>query len=194
MRTVIYARVSTKDKGQSIDMQLEALKPFIESRGWTLQHIYSDTVSGSKESREGLDKLMADAKKRKFDCVCVFAFDRFARSLSHLVRALDDFQALGIQFFSYTQTFDTTTPMGKAMFGIIGTMAELERSLIRERVSTRVRQLIAAGKPWGAKPKVWDRDAALKEISEGATLRPTAKKYGVSHMTLKREAKKHATN
>lgn len=188
MRAAIYCRISTKDKGQSHDLQLLALRPFIESRGWQLVGVYSDTISGTKDSRPELDKLMLAARQRKIDVICVWKFDRFARSVSHLVRAAEEFQALGVQFVSLTEQLDTSTPMGKALFGIMATMAQLERDLISERVKTKVGQIIASGKAWGAPRKVWRRDEALADLATGESLRKVAAKYGISHTSLRREA------
>jgi DNA invertase Pin-like site-specific DNA recombinase len=133
VRSRLYCRVSTTD--QNVDMQLAALREYAERRGWQLAAEYVDHgVSGSREKRPALDKLMADARRRAMDAVVVFRFDRFARSVSHLARALDEFRALGIEFVSLHEAIDTSTPMGRAMFHIAGAFAELEREIIRERV------------------------------------------------------------
>jgi DNA invertase Pin-like site-specific DNA recombinase len=133
MRSVLYCRVSTTD--QNVEVQLTALREYAERRGWQVAGEYVDLgVSGSKERRPALDKLMADARRRAMDAVVVFRFDRFARSVSHLARALDEFRALGIEFVSLHEAIDTSTPMGRAMFHIAGAFAELEREIIRERV------------------------------------------------------------
>src|SRR5262245_22359637 len=133
MRTALYARVSTSE--QSTEMQLAALRQYVERRAWNLCHEYVDEgFSGSRERRPALDRLMADARRRSFDAVVVFRFDRFARSVSHLARALDEFRALGIEFVSLHEAVDTSTPMGRAMFHIAGAFAEIEREIIRERV------------------------------------------------------------
>ena len=133
MRSVLYCRVSTTD--QNVDVQLTALREYAERRGWQVAGEYVDQgVSGSKEKRPALDKLMADARRRAMDAVVVFRFDRFARSVSHLARALDEFRALGIEFVSLHEAIDTSTAMGRAMFHIAGAFAELEREIIRERV------------------------------------------------------------
>lgn len=186
MRAAIYCRVSTKDKGQSCDMQLNALKPFILARGWELVGIYSDTISGTKDSRPALDRLMADARSRKIDCVCVWRFDRFARSSKHLMLSLEEFNSLGVQFVSLTEQLDTTSSMGKAMFTILAAFSQLERDIIAERVRTKVQQLIAGGKVWGRPLKTFRRDQALVDLQAGMSLRATAKKYGVSHSTISR--------
>ncbi len=106
LRVGIYARVSTDM--QSVDMQLDSLRQYGGNRGWTIQQVYSDQgISGAKVKRPALDQLMSDARKRKFDCVLVWAFDRFARSTQHLLMALEEFKAVGIQFVSYQQNIDT---------------------------------------------------------------------------------------
>ena len=133
MRTALYARVSTSD--QSTEMQLAALRQYAERRGCSVSQEYVDQgFSGSRERRPALDRLMAEARRQAFGAVVVFRFDRFARSVSHLARALDEFRALGIEFVSLHEAVDTSTPMGRAMFHIAGAFAELEREIIRERV------------------------------------------------------------
>ena len=134
MRSAIYARVSTTNNGQDPTMQTHELREYIERRGWQLAGDYVDWMTGTKDRWPELDKLMADAHKRKFDVVAVWKFDRFARSVSHLLRALETFKALGIDFVSYSEQMDTSTPAGKMCFTVLGAVAELERSLIAERV------------------------------------------------------------
>jgi DNA invertase Pin-like site-specific DNA recombinase len=148
MEAAIYARVSTSD--QSTDMQLAALRQYAERRGWQLCREYVDEgVSGSRERRPALDRLLADARRRAFGAVVVFRFDRFARSVSHLARALDEFRALGIEFVSLHEAVDTSTPMGRAMFHIAGAFAELEREIIRERVKAGLQNARRRGKRLG---------------------------------------------
>ena len=113
MRAAIYARVSTANNGQDPVMQTREMGEFCERRGWTLLEYVDIGVSGTKEKRPALDRLMADAHKRRFDVVVVWRFDRFARSVSHLLRALETFQALGIEFVSLSEQMDTSTPTGK---------------------------------------------------------------------------------
>src|SRR5207249_6599161 len=111
------------------------LREYCERRGWQVTSEYVDVgISGSKDSRPELNRLMADAHKRRFDVVCVWKFDRFARSVSHLLRALETFKALGIEFCSFPEQMDTSTPTGRMIFTVLGAVAELERSLIAERV------------------------------------------------------------
>ncbi len=134
-RVAIYARVSTKNNGQDPETQLMALREYVQARGLEVFGEYVDIgISGSKDSRPALNRLMADARKRRFDTVLVARFDRFARSTRHLVLALEEFNALGVDFISLSESVDTSTPMGKMVYTVIAAVAELERSLIRERV------------------------------------------------------------
>ena len=153
MRAAIYARVSTANNGQDPRVQTRELGEFCERRGWTLAEYVDIGISGTKEKRPALDRLMADAHKRRFDVVVVARFDRFARSVSHLLHALETFQALGIQFVSLSEQLDTSTPTGKMIFTVLGAVAELERSLIVERVKAGLRNARAKGKRLG-RPKV----------------------------------------
>jgi DNA invertase Pin-like site-specific DNA recombinase len=112
LRVALYARVSTLNHGQDPEMQLRELLEYAAARRWTVAGEYVNRgISGSVESRPELNRLMADARKRRFDCVAVWRFDRFARSTRHLLTALDEFRSLGIQFVSYSEAIDTTTPL-----------------------------------------------------------------------------------
>src|SRR4051812_9463148 len=150
MRAAIYARVSTVGNGQSPEMQLRELREYCHHRGWQISGEYVDNgISGSKDSRLELNRLMVDAHKRRFDVVAVWEFFRFARSVSHLFRALEKFKALGIEFCSFSEQMDTSTPTGKMVFTVLGAVAELERSLIAERVRAGLRNARAKGKRLG---------------------------------------------
>jgi DNA invertase Pin-like site-specific DNA recombinase len=134
MRVALYARVSTLN-GQHPEMQLGELREYGARRGWQITAEYVDQgVSGSREHRLELDRLMSDAHRRKFDLIAVWKIDRFGRSLKHLVNALADLDAYGVAFFSLRDNLDLSTPSGRLMFQVIGAMSEFERSLIRERV------------------------------------------------------------
>ena len=133
-KAAIYARVSTED--QNAAMQVEELRSMCERRGWEIYNEYVDGgYSGTKTSRPALDQMMKDARRRKFDIVLVWKFDRFARSTKQLVVALEDFQLLGIDFFSYSENIDTSTAMGEMIFTIFAALAQFERALIVERVN-----------------------------------------------------------
>jgi DNA invertase Pin-like site-specific DNA recombinase len=135
-------------------MQTRELREYAERRGWTVASEYVDIgISGTKEKRPELDRLMADAHRRRFDAVVVWKFDRFARSVSHLLRALETFRAQGIEFVSFSEQLDTSTPAGKMVFTVLGAVAELERGLIVERVKAGLRNARTKGKRLG-RPKV----------------------------------------
>src|SRR6201987_2318417 len=189
VRTAIYARVSTANNGQDPKMQTRELQEYCERRGWKVSGEYVDEgISGSKDSRPQLDRLMADAHRRRFDAVVVWRFDRFARSVSHLLRALETFKALGIEFVSLSEQVDTTTPTGKLVFTILGAVAELERSLIAERVKAGLRNARAKGKSLG-RPRVAVDAARIARLhSQGRSIREIADELGYSrslvHKTL----------
>lgn len=170
MRVAIYARVSTANNGQDPTMQTRELREYAERRGWTVSGEYVDIgISGTKEKRPELDRLMTDAHRRRFDAVVVWKFDRFARSVSHLLRALETFKAQGIEFVSFSEQLDTSTPTGKLVFTVLGAVAELERSLIVERVKAGLRNARAKGKTLGRPRAILDitRIAALREQGFG---------------------------
>jgi DNA invertase Pin-like site-specific DNA recombinase len=143
-------------------------------------------ISGTKEKRPALDRLMADAHRRKFDVVVVWRFDRFARSVSHLLRALETFQALGIEFVSHSEQMDTSTPTGKMVFTVLGAVAELERSLIVERVKAGLRNARAKGKKLGRPKKVMDAARIAGLRAQGLPWRAIAGQLGVGLATLHR--------
>jgi DNA invertase Pin-like site-specific DNA recombinase len=180
LRVAIYARVSTTNHGQDVGLQTRELRQFAEARGWMVSGEYVDAgVSGAKDSRPELNRLMADAHKRHFDVVCVWRFDRFARSVSHLLRALETFKALGIDFVSYSEQMDTSTPAGKMVFTVLAAVAELERSLIVERVKAGLRNAKAKGKRLGRPHIVVDvrKVAMLRE--QGRSWPQIAEQLGV---------------
>jgi DNA invertase Pin-like site-specific DNA recombinase len=186
-RVAIYARVSTVNHGQDAGLQTRELCQFAEARGWKLADEYVDAgVSGSKDFRPELNRLMADAHKRRFDVVCVWKFDRFARSVSHLLRALETFQALGIEFVSLSEQLDTSTPTGKMVFTVLGAVAELERSLIAERVRAGLRNAKAKGKRLGRPRKVIDAAKIATLRAQGHSWRTIARQLGISARSARR--------
>ena len=189
MRVAIYARVSTTNHGQDVTMQTRELRQFCELRGWTVTAEYIDNgVSGAKDSRPELNRLMADAGKRRFDIVAVWRFDRFARSTSHLLRALEQFRALGIDFVSFSENVDTSTPTGKMVFTVLGAVAELERSLIAERVRAGLRNAVAKGQKLGRPCAKLDGARIATLRGQGRSIRQIAVELGCSaglvHKTL----------
>src|SRR5579862_1166102 len=152
-RVALYARVSTSNGQQDPEMQLRELREFAEHRGLSITGEYVDRMTGSKDSRPALNRLMADASRRKFDAVLVWKLDRFGRSLRHLVNAIAELEAIGVAFISFRNNVDLSTPLGRLMFQIIGAMAEFERALIQERVRAGLRNARAKGKRLG-RPRV----------------------------------------
>jgi DNA invertase Pin-like site-specific DNA recombinase len=189
MRVALYARVSTSGNGQSPEMQLRELREYCERRGWQITGEYIDAgVSGAKDSRPELNRLMAEAHRRRFDAVVVWKFDRFARSVSHLLRALDTFNSLGIAFVSLSEQIDTTTPAGKMVFTVLGAVAELERSLISERVKAGLRNATAKGKHIGRPKVALDRSQIARLRAQGLSWLAIAEKLGVGEGTVRRMA------
>lgn len=166
-------------------MQTRELEQFAQARGWQLVGSYVDEgISGTKDRRPALDRLMSDAHKRKFDVVVCWRFDRFARSVSHLLRALENFNALGVAFVSLSENVDTTTPTGKMIFTVLGAVAELERSLIVERVRAGMRNAQAKGKVIG-RPKANVNTSQIARLRDsGASWREIAKTTGLSIGTV----------
>src|SRR3984885_12572066 len=184
MRIGIYARVSTRD--QSCDLQVRDLRAYCAARGFDLVREYVDVgQSGAKDSRPELNILMDDARKRQFDAIVVRRFDRFARSTKHLLTALEEFRSLGIQFISYQENVDTSTPLGQALFTIVSAVAQLERELIRERVSAGIRNARANGKQLGRPKTSVDRERILELKAQGHSLRQIAANLGVGYGTVR---------
>jgi DNA invertase Pin-like site-specific DNA recombinase len=187
IRAAIYARVSTVNNGQDPAMQTRELREYCERRVWNVVAEFVDLgISGAKDRRPELDKLMADARRRKFDVVVVWRFDRCARSVRHLLRALDEFQALRIDFVSLSEALDTSTPSGRMTFTVLGAVAELERSLIAERVRAGLRNARARGVRLGRPKAVGDPDRIAALRGSGASWRAIGRELGIAPETAKR--------
>lgn len=190
MKVAIYVRVSTND--QSTEMQLRDLQEYVKARGLEVYKMYEDHgVSGSKTKRPALDALMDDAKKHKFQTVVVWRFDRFARSVEHLVVALRELSERGIDFVSYKENLDTTTSTGKAMFQMIAVMAELERNIIRERVLAGINNAKLKGKRLGRKPTINQLiiNTIFTMASNGKSIREIASHLGIGKSSVQRSLK-----
>jgi len=190
-KVALYARTSTRNHGQDPETQLFALREYAQARGLEVFHEYVDVgISGSKDSRPQLERLMMAARRLKFSAVAVARFDRFSRSVRHLVMALDEFNALGVDFISLSEAVDTSTPMGKMVFTVIASVAELERSLIKERVLMGLDRARAQGTLLGRPP---GSKANVKKIhklrSQGLSIRQIASEMKVSKSTVCRLAK-----
>ena len=145
-------------------------------------------ISGMKDSRPELNRLMADAHRRRFDAIVVWKFDRFARSVSHLLRALETFKALGVDFVSLSEQIDTSTPIGKMVFTILGSVAEMERSMIAERVKAGMRNARSKGKHIGRPRATADANQICRLSALGTPWRRIGEQLGVSARTAKRIA------
>ena len=185
-RAAIYARVSTHN-GQNPEMQLEELRAYCKRRDWELAGEYVDTgISGAKEHRPALDRLLSDCRKRLADAVVVYRYDRFARSLRQLVNALEEFRALGIDFVSLHEGVDTSTPNGRLVFGIFASIAEFERELIRDRLRSGLASAKAKGKRLG-RPRVFvDRARITTLRAQGRSWSSICKELRVSKGTAQR--------
>lgn len=186
----IYARVST-DR-QSTESQSNALRDFIEKRSWTLFKEYVDAgFTGSNTKRPAFTEMMADAKRRAFDVLLVYKLDRLSRSLKDLITTLDDLQSLGIDFVSYDNGLDTTTPTGRLLFHVVGAVAEFEKEIIRERVKTGLENAKRKGKRLG-RPKiptqVFEEAKALRE--QGLSFRSIEGRLGIHESTIRYKIKK----
>ncbi len=203
-RAVICVRVSTSNRvsngdgfEQNPEVQEVPLRQMIAQRGWTLLRVYSDRMSGAKENRPGLNGLMQAARRGEIDAVVVWRFDRFARSIEQLVLALAEFRALGIDFVSCQEALDTSTPMGKAMFTIIGAMAELERNVIRERVLAGMEYArhhgTKTGKAIGRPKRIFDRAEVFRLRASGLSIERIAGQMRVGVGTVVRVIQAHQT-
>jgi len=179
MRVALYARVSTLN-GQHPEMQLSELREYAARRGWKIVGEYVDEgVSGSKESRPQLNRLMADARRRRLDAVLCWKIDRFGRSLKHLVNALADLDAYGVAFISLKDNLDLSTPSGRLMFQIIGAMAEFERALCQERVRAGLKNARANGKTLGRPRAMVDAAQIASLRASGASWQRIADQMGI---------------
>ena len=183
-RAAIYTRISTGE--QNADLQSRELPEFCDRRGWQVGDVYSDVMTGAKDKRPALDRLMADARRGKFQLVAVWRFDRFARSTSHLLRALEEFAALGIDFVSVTEAIDTSTPAGRMVFTVLGAVAELERSIIRERVIAGQRAAMKRGVKFGRPTVTVDAAQVRRLRDDGLSWRAIAAQTGITKDTLRR--------
>jgi DNA invertase Pin-like site-specific DNA recombinase len=180
----VYARVSTMD--QNCEVQLADLRRYVSQRFGKSYEYVDVGVSGTQRKRPQLDALVKDAKKRLFEVVLVWKFDRFARSLKHLIDSLQEFRALGIDFISFTEGIDTTTPTGELLFNIVGAVAQFERDLIAERVRAGIAHARALGKRIGRPPASVDLAEVVTLRRQGLSLRSVAKTLGIPVSPVRR--------
>ena len=190
-RAALYMRVSSLD--QHPETQVYDLRQMAAQRGYEVVQEYTDRISGVKARRPGLDALMADARRGRFDVVLVWASDRIARSVKHFLEVLDELNRLQIEFVSFRENIDTGGPLGRAIVVIVGAIAELERSLIIERVRAGMRRAKLEGRRIGRHPLELDREAILRDRQRGQSLGQLAKTYRVSRATVHRVLHEHAS-
>jgi DNA invertase Pin-like site-specific DNA recombinase len=188
-RAALYIRVSTVD--QHPETQVLDLRQMAAQRGYNIIHEYTDKISGTKAKRPGLDQMMADARRGRFDVVLVWASDRIARSVRHFLETLDELNRLGLEFVSFREQIDTAGPLGRAMVVIIGAIAELERSLIVERVRAGMRRARLDGQQIGRRPLELDRAAIVHDRQRGQSLRQIARGHRISTATIQRVLHEH---
>ncbi|MBV6418860.1 MAG: Transposon Tn3 resolvase [Ignavibacteriaceae bacterium] len=181
-RVIIYARVSTKE--QNVDMQLTDLRAYAKARKLNVVKEYVDYASGSRSDRENYKKLFDDVRKRKTDTALVWKFDRFARSTKELINALEEFNNLGVDFISYKENIDTSSPAGKILFTMISAFAEFERAIIRERVKAGMEKAKVRGAKIG-RPKIppFTIQKVLEMEENGVNYREIIKKLKISKST-----------
>ena len=183
-RVAIYARVSTVDKGQDPETQLIALRDYTEYRGFQIVGEYIDYASGTREDRPHYRALLEAARKRQLDVVLVWRYDRFARSTQALVQALKEFQSLGVDFISYQENIDTTTPQGEMIFTVMASLAQFESALISERVKAGMARAKAQGKRISRSPIVKGTQVRIAELHEqGVSLHQISKQLGIGYGT-----------
>lgn len=199
MRVAIYARVSTSkmlngDKAQNPEVQLVPLREYCKARNWSVIGEFVDAgVSGAKDRRPQLDKLMNAARKRQIDCIIVWKLDRWGRSMKHLINSLSDLQALNVSFVSYQENIDLSTPAGQMMFHIVAAMAEFERSLIQERVKAGMALAKLNGAQIGRKPTDASLLAQIIDVheTERLSVRQIAQRVSVHRSIVFRTIKQY---
>jgi DNA invertase Pin-like site-specific DNA recombinase len=189
-RAALYMRVSTVD--QHPETQLFDLRQMAAQRSYEIVHEYTDRISGTKAKRPGLDQMLSDGRRGRFDVVLVWASDRIARSVKHYLDVLDELSRLNIEFVSFRENIDTGGPLGRAIVIIIGAIAELERNLIIERVRAGMRRARLEGRHIGRNRLVLDHAGIQRDRCQGQSLRQIAKEHRVSTATIQLVLRKHA--
>lgn len=181
-RAVLYARISTVD--QNLETQLLDLRETAKQRGYEVIREYTDTISGAKAKRPGLDQLLEDARRHRFDIVLVSAFDRVARNVRHFLEVLDELNHLSVEFLSLRENIDTGGPLGRAMVVIVGAIAQVERQAIVERVKAGMRRARLEGRQIGRAPLKIDREQVVRDRVSGMSISQVAKKHRISRASV----------
>jgi DNA invertase Pin-like site-specific DNA recombinase len=199
MKAVLYLRVSSASKSkygdafafdQRPELQEAPLRHLAEKRGWTVTRVYVDRASGGKESRPGLDQMLTDARRRRFDVLLLWRFDRLSRSAIHFLQIAEELRVLGVDFVSHEQALDTTTAMGRFTLTMFAALAELERQVIRERVTVGLeyaqRHGTKSGRPIGRPRVIFHRDQIAHLRTEGLSWREISHRLGAGVGTVRR--------
>lgn len=187
-RASLYVRVSTVD--QHPETQLHELRQFASQRGLQVVKEYSDVgISGTKARRPALDQMLEDARRRRFDVLLVWSCDRLARSTKHFLLVLDELDSAGVEFISQRECFDTSGPLGRAFLAISAVLAEMERSLLIERVKSGMRRAKLDGKRIGREPMRVDREQVVRDRLSGMSLTQVAKRHSISRASVCRLVK-----
>jgi DNA invertase Pin-like site-specific DNA recombinase len=189
-RAAVYVRVSTSD--QHLETQMLDLRAMAAQRGLEIVAVYKDVISGARDRRPGLDAMMRDARRGRFNVLLIWAFDRLARSVRHFLQTVDELSRLNIEFVSFREQIDTGGPLGRAVVTIVAAVAELERSLIVERVRAGMRRARLEGRRIGRMPLTLDREAIFRDRRRGRSLGQLALDYRVSRTTIHRVLHEHA--
>jgi DNA invertase Pin-like site-specific DNA recombinase len=187
-RAALYSRVSTYD--QNPQTQILDLRQMAAQRSYVIVKEYTDKISGTKAKRPGLDAMMADARRGQFDVVMTWACDRIARSTRHFLEVLGELNRISVEFVSFRESIDTAGPLGRAIVVIIGCIAELERSLIIERVRAGMRRARLEGQHIGRNPLILDHAGIQRDRCQGQSIRAIAKGHRVSTATIQRVLRK----
>ncbi|MBC6700265.1 recombinase family protein [Hymenobacter puniceus] len=184
-RVALYARVSTLDKGQDPETQLRPLREYAQHRGFAVASEYVDQASGTSEERREYKTMMAAAKKRQIDIVLVWRYDRFARSTQALVNALKEFQSLGVDFISYQENIDTTTPTGELIFHVMASLAQFESALISQRVRAGMARAKAQGKAISRPTLPLDQQQKIAQLhAAGVSMNQISKQTAIAYGTV----------
>ncbi len=191
-RVAIYARVSTLDKGQDPETQLRQLREYVKRRGFDIAGEYVDYATGTNEDRPNYQRLLDDVRKRKVDVVLVWRYDRFARSTQALINALNEFRDLGVDFISFQENIDTTTPQGALIFGIFASLAQFESALISERVKAGMERAKAQGKQIGRSTiptEAQEEIRRLRNQTPPVSIKQISKRLGIAYATAQKYVK-----
>ena len=195
MKVAIYARVSTANNGQSVEMQLRDLRQLAQQRGFEIVAEFCDEgASGAKDSRPQLDRMLADAKRGKFRAILIWRLDRLGRSLQHLVRLFEDFRAWNVALISFGEGLDFSTSMGKLFYQLSGAFAEFEKDTIRERVKAGLRNAKSKGKRLGRPRVAVDTAEIVRLRAQGLSWEKIGVELGIGEVTVYRLAQTSAKN